>query len=73
MQIEKKMSKITEQSDQGLWNNIKKSYMHVIGGTESESRQLFQKVMAKTFHLGYQTKKFKTSNPQNYEQKENHR
>lgn len=44
------MSKITEQSDQGLCNNIKKSYMHVIGGTESESRQLFQ-IMAKTFHL----------------------
>lgn len=49
----KKMSKITEQSDQGLCNNIKKSYMHVIGGTESESRQLFQKVMAKTFHFRY--------------------
>jgi len=43
MQIEKKMSKITEQSDQGLWNNIKKSHMHVIGTLKVKADNYFKK------------------------------
>lgn len=45
----KKSKRITEHSDQVLWNNIKKSCMHVIQDPERENNILFEYIMPKNF------------------------